>query len=334
MQILITKRIMQTMFIWNALYFRAIKKMQGYSRSRADFIELLYRKYFIMEEENIINWCYGLGERPTDFIMTEWLLDAMPNLYMQDEQIYEYNQFWQKRSMKSCTLFSPIWAVSDLWNIEIDLAEAKEWDEESYNRGRVKDSGWYVAFWVEHICKCWNKSKHWKELWQVAFYSFELKNNSLLKKILDHRYTACIWYRGNAKYNNDKNADWILNNTDRWNSTYGHAVGTIRSVNNNPCRIKDNYKWNKHNIYDVEHNFSDIPCFYDMGYIITKVKEDNLERIKELNEFRTVAIRSIEDLWRMRHLTKDTKFQDELHRMANEERKKLKDIDEQLILLH
>ena len=287
-----------------------------------------------MDEEIIIDWCYWLGERPTDFIMTEWLLDALPKLYQQDEIIFQYNQRKQDWSRKSCTLFSPIWAVSDLWNIEIDLAEAKEWDEESYNNGRKKDSGWLVALWVEHICKCWNKSKHAKELWQIAFYSFDLRDNSLLHKILDHRYTWMTGYDWNAKYNNDKNKDWVLNGTDFWHSTYGHAVNTIWSVNNNPVRITDNYYGtSKYNIYDVEHEFSEIPCFFSRWYIYTKVKEDNMERIKELNEFRTTIIRSIEDLWRMRHLTKDKKFQNELHQMADEERSKLKDIDNQLILL-
>jgi hypothetical protein len=32
--------------------------MKGYSWSRQDFLELLYAKYFTMEEE--INGCYGL----------------------------------------------------------------------------------------------------------------------------------------------------------------------------------------------------------------------------------------------------------------------------------
>ena len=287
-----------------------------------------------LEIKEMPNACLWLGDKPTDFIMTEWLLDAMPKLYQQDEKIYQYNQFNQKRSQKSCTLFSPIWAVSDLWNIEIDLWEIKERDEESYNYWRFVNSGWYVAMWVEHICKMWNKSKHGKELWLVAYYSFELRNNELLKKILDHRYTACIWFRGNQKYQNDKNADWILNGTDWWISTFWHALSTIRSTKN-PARIKDNYYWTtKYNIYEVEHNFSEIPCFYDRWFIITKVKEDNLERIKELNEWRTILIHTIEDNSKMWHMTRDEKYKEELHNMNETNRAKLKDIDNQLILLH
>ena len=291
------------------------------------------RKMTELEIKEMPNGCYWLGEKTTDFIMTEWLLDKMPTLYQQDEIIFQYNQFNQKRSQKSCTLFSPVWAVSDLWNIQIDIDEVKEWDEESYNKGRAKDSGWLVARWVEHICDCWNASKHWKELWKVAFYSFALKDNALLQKIFSKRYTACIGYQWNSTYNADKNKDGILNGVSFGTPTYWHAVSTIRGINT-PARIKDNYyETSKYNIYGVEHEFKDIPCFYDRGYIITKVKEDNLERLKELNVFRTNAILTIEKLWEMRHQTTVQSFRDELHNIANKLRSKVNDIDEQLILL-
>lgn len=290
------------------------------------------RKMTELEIKETPNGCYGLWEKATDFILTEWLLDALPKLYQQDEIIYQYNQFNQKRSQKSCTLFSPIWAVSDLWNTEIDLWEIKEWDQESYNKGRAKDSGWLVAMWVDHICECWNKSKHWKELWQVAYYSFALKDNALLQKIFSKRYTVCTGYQGNSTYNADKNKDWILNGTKFWTYTYWHAVNTIRWINT-PARIKDNYFWSKYNIYDVEHEFKDLACFYERGYIITKVKEDNLERIKELNEMNTILLTLIENNSRMRHLTKDENYRNELHEANELNRKKQKDVEQQLILL-
>lgn len=311
--------------------------MKGYSRSREDFRERLVKKYFIpyqeKMEEIIENGCLGLWEKTTDYILTEWLLDALPTLYQQDEIIYQYNQWKQNWSKKSCTLFSPIGAVSDLWNIQIELAEAKERDQESYNKGRTKDSGWLVALWVDHICECRNKSKHWKELWKVAYYSFALKDNALLQKIFSKRYTVCTGYQWNSTYNADKNKDWILNGTKFWTSTYWHAVNTIRWINT-PARIKDNYfETTKYNIYDVEHEYKDLSCFYERGYIITKVKEDNLERLKELNEMNTILLTLIENNSRMRHLTKDKNYQKELHEANELHRKKQKDVEEQLILL-
>lgn len=286
-----------------------------------------------VEIKEIPDGCLGLGEKPTDFILTEGLLDALPKLYMQDEQIYQYNQFNQKWSQKSCTLFSPVWAVSDLWNIQIDLGEIKEWDEESYNKGRRKDSGWYVAFGVEHICKCWNASKHGKELGKVAYYSFDLSNNALLQAIFNKRYTVCTGFNWNAKYQNDKNADGVLNGTEWGASTFGHAVNTIWGIKT-PARIKDNYVGTtKYNIYDVEHEFSEIKCFFDRGFIITKVKEDNLERLKELNEMNTILLTLIENNSKMRHLTQDENYKKELHEANEINRKKQKDVEQQLILL-
>jgi hypothetical protein len=60
-------------------------------------------------------------------------LDALPTLYQQDEIIYQYNQGTQTWSTKSCTLFSPIGAISDLFNVEIPLSTIKKWDDSSYS---------------------------------------------------------------------------------------------------------------------------------------------------------------------------------------------------------
>lgn len=277
-----------------------------------------------------MDWCLGLGEKQTDFRLTEWLLDALPTLYQQDEIIFQYNQWKQNRSKKSCTVFSPIGAVSDLWNIEIDLWEIKERDEETYNKWRKKDSWWLVALWVGHIVDCWNKSKHWKELGNIAYYSIDLKDNELLQGVFSKRYTVCTWFDGNSAYQNDKNKDGILNWTDWWKSTFGHAVNTIRWINT-PARIKDNYFWTtKYNIYDVEHEFSEIKCFFNRWYVITKVKEDKLEELKRLNEMNTTTVLLIENNSKMRHLTNDVKFREELHRQNNILRQKQKDIENEI----
>lgn len=284
-------------------------------------------------EEEIQNGCLWLWEKPTDYILTEWLLDSLPTLYDQDEIIFQYNQWANKRSSKSCTLFSPIWATSSLFNVEIPLWAIKEWNDESYNHWRLKDQWRLVQLWVDFIVDCWNGSEFWKKYWNVAYYSVALKDYELMKKIHAKRYAICTWYQWNSTYNKDKN-DWILEWTSRWSYTYWHAVQTIWSINENPARIQDNYYGSaKFNIYDVKHKFSEIPCFYERWYVLTKVKEDNLERVKELNEFRTNALLTIETLWKMRHQTTVQSFKDELHNMAEKLRKKVKDIDEQLKLL-
>lgn len=283
--------------------------------------------------ENILplDWCYWLGDTPKDYILTEWLLDALPTLYQQDEKIYQYNQYKQSWSKKSCTVFNAIWWLSDLFNYPFDIWEIKERDEESYNHWRRQNEGWRVQLAIDLYCDMWNKVH--SDLWKVAYYSIDLHDNALVKKILDKRYTICTWYNGNAKYNNDKNDNWVLNGTKFWASTYGHAVNVIRWINT-PARVKDNYfETNKYNIYDIEHNFSEIDCFFLRGFVFTKVKEDNLERLKELNEMNTMLVNMIENNSKMRHLTNDEKYRKELNIMNNANRQKQKDVEQQLILL-
>lgn len=276
-----------------------------------------------------INGCYGLWEKPTDYKLTEWLLDALPTLYQQDEIIFQYNQGTQDWSTKSCTLFSPIGAVSDLFNVEIPLDTIKVWDNDSYSKGRPKNSGWLVSEWVDHITKEWNKSDFAKQYGKVAYYSIDLRDDDLVKKVLDKRYTICTGYNGNATYNKDKR-DWVLDGTEFWTYTYGHAVNAIWGINT-PSRIKDNYyKSVSYNIYDVAHEFSEIPCFFERGYVLTKVAEDALEDIKRLNKMKTLIENMIADNSSMWHLTNSESYRVKLHEMNNLNRQKLVDIENEL----
>ena len=105
--------------------------MKWYSRSRADFLELLYHKYKPMEE---LNGCLWLGAENSDFLLTWWEVDNLPELTQKDDKIFEYNQSWTPH----CTLYSAFGAVSDLFNYEFTQKEIDEMVEESYKRGRIK----------------------------------------------------------------------------------------------------------------------------------------------------------------------------------------------------
>ena len=284
-----------------------------------------------MANKEEINGCLGLWAKETDYKLTEWLLDALPTLYQQDEIIYQYNQGKQSWSQKSCTLFSPISAISSLFNVEIPLTTIKAWDKDSYSNGRIEWEWWLVARWVEHIIDEWNASDFSKKYGKAAFYSIDLKDDNLVKWVLDKRYAICTGYQGNSNYNNDKNKDGVLNWTSFWTPTYWHAVEAIWSINDNPARIQDNYyETAKYNIYDVEHPFSEISCFYDRWYVITKVAEDALEEVKRLNAFRTNLLNAIELNSKMWHQTNDTNYQWILHYMNEKNRKKLQDCENEL----
>ena len=88
--------------------------------------------------EEIENGCLGAGVQPTDYLI-EGFEDKLPVLYKQDDIIYEYNQYNQTWSTKSCTIFSAIGAISDLFNYEFSLDEIKQIDDKSYTLGRVKN---------------------------------------------------------------------------------------------------------------------------------------------------------------------------------------------------
>ena len=271
------------------------------------------------------NGCLGTWVQPTDYLI-EWFEDNLPTLYQQDEIIYEYNQFNQKWSTKSCTIFSAVWAISDLFNYQFSLDEIKEIDDKSYSLGRIKDHWWWVQSAVKLVADWWNE-KH-SDLGKVAYYMVDLTNDDLVADILAKGYTLMTNYQGNATYNKDYKADLILNGTEFGNSTYGHAVN-VRNIKGKRS-VKDSSYGTSYNIYELEHLLREIKCYSSNWYIYTKVSEDALEEIKRLNELKTKIVQVIElnsSLW---HLVNDGNYQIKLHEMNEANRKKLKTVEELL----
>jgi hypothetical protein len=298
--------------------------MRGYSRSKEDFRELLYSKYYIMDE--IENWCLWTGVQATDYTLCDWFEDKLPILYSQDNIIYEYNQYNQTWSTKSCTIFSAIGAISDLFNYEFSLDEIKQIDDKSYTLGRVKNWGWWVQSAVKLVADRWNE-KH-SDLWKVAYYLVDLSDNEKVKEILDKGYTLMTNYQWNSTYNKDYKADLILNGINFWTSTYGHAVN-VRNIKGKRS-VKDSNKGREYNIYELEHKLSEISCYSSNWYLYTKVAEDALEEIKRLNELKTKIVQVIElnsSIW---NLINDTTYKNSLHKMNEDNRKKLKTVEELL----
>jgi hypothetical protein len=299
--------------------------MKGYSRSREDFIEILYTKYFAMFTEEDMNWVLWVGEQTTDYLL-EGFDDALPDLIQQDNIIYQYNQYRQSWSKKSCTVFSALGAISDLFNYEFSLDEIKKVDDMSYSRGRFQDSGWWVQAAVKLVADYWNE--HHKDLWEVAYYRVDKWNESVIKNILDKGYTLMTSFNGNYSYIKDYDSDGILNGTKFWAATFGHAIN-VRKVNWKRC-CKDSAAGTEHNIYELEHLLSEITCYSSNAYIYTKVGENKLTEVKRLNEFRTLLLATIEANSKLRHLTKDEKYKNILHEANNQNRQKVKDCEIEL----
>lgn len=285
------------------------------------------------EPKELENWCLGSWALETDYLLCEWFDDKLPTLYQQDNVIFEYNQNKYSRSKKSCTIFSAVGAMSDLFNYEFPVDEIKQIDDKSYSLGRIANSWWWVQSAVKLVADRWNE--HHKDLWKVAYYRVDVTNDNLVKSILDKWYTIMTNVRGNGKYQMDYLYDDVLNGTDFGSATYWHALSVINYKGKRS--VKDNYKgrlcndWKTDcNIFELEHQIREISVFGTNWYIYTKVAEDALEEVKRLNEFRANLLKAIEINSAMRHQTNDTNYKSILHYVNDKNRKKLSDCDEQL----
>lgn len=288
--------------------------------------------------EELENGCLGIGGQPTDYLICDGFEDALPTLYQQDDVIFEYNQSKQEWSKKSCTIFSAIGAISDLFNYQFTLDEIKEIDDISYTRGRFKNQGRRVQSAVKLVAD--RRNEHHSDLGKVAYYKIDTTNNELVDKILEKGYNIMTNLNGNTKYTLDYLKDAIVNDTDFGSATYWHALNLVtvnlKKIWGKVC-VKDNYKGRTTNngkldcnIYALEHYPSEISVFGVNGYIYTKVAEDALEEVKRLNEFKTNLQKAIDINSAMRHQTNDENYKSILHYVNEKNRKKLSDCEEQL----
>ena len=283
-----------------------------------------------MEELDIIGCLWDWAEE-TDYLLCSWDWDLLPELYDKDEVRYEYNQSKWKWWKVSCTIFAAMWMLSDLINYEFSEEEVKEVDELSYTKWRVRWHWWYVKSAVKLVADWYNNSELSKKYWKVAYYRLSKYDNDIVEECINKLYTIDWNFHPTAEYINDYSKDWMLDWTDFWYDTNWHSVCIISKEWQRS--VKDNYKWNKYNIYWLNNKVSAITNWWWNLYIYTLVKEDNYERIKELNEFKTLLVQTIANNSAMWHKTKDTEYQKKLNEMNNANRKKLADIDEQLKLL-
>ena len=290
-------------------------------------------------EELEVQWCLWDWAEETDYLLCDWDGDLLPELYQQDNIRFEYNQGNQVWSKVSCTIFAAMWMLSDLMNYEFTLDEIKEVDDLSYDNPkyhiRHRWEWWYVKDAVDLVANRWN-SKHW-DLGKVAYYR-TTKYSDVVDASLKKNYTLDTNFCPTVEYAKDYYvSDAVLDGYNFWYKTNWHSVDIIRD---NHRAVKDSYKWRKTadgkkdcNIYELKHPLAKITNFWSYLYIYTKVSEDNYERVKELNEFKTLLVQTIENNSAMWHKTKDPAYRKKLNEMNNANRKKLDDINEQLKLL-
>lgn len=247
----------------------------------------------MVEKLRNINGCLGDGHTDDDWKITWEMLDELPELEIQDQKIFEYNQ----GSSPDCTLYSALGALSDLFNRELTPAHFEEANEESFKRWRVPGEWRYTKDAVDCSCDLW--MKRFPED-KVAYYRISNYDDETIKKVIDKNYSLCTSFNGNSAYNKDRRADGKIDEVHSWPFSYWHAVCLIGREDKK--FVKDNYAWRRENwrytnIYEIVPDISALrksACRQYFSYLIVKVKDEREEDIKRLNKMKNSIDKMIE----------------------------------------
>ena len=283
-----------------------------------------------MEEKLIENGCLWIWESDTDFLLCNGDSDLLPKLYKKDEIRYTYNQYLNKWSYVSCTIFAAVGMASDQTNYQFSYDEIKEIDDTSYNNPdyahiRQRWEWWYVSDAVNHIRKRWNKNEKLVEkYWKLASYRISKYNDLIIEDVINNLYTIDWNLCLTKKYNEDKK-DWMIDDTDFWYKTSWHSVCVVNKEWQRSVKDSGSVPY-----YWLRHKLSEITNFWTYFYVYTLVKEDNYERIKKLNEMKTKILNWIDinsELW---HLTGSEYHMNKVHEMNEFYREWLSYINKEL----
>lgn len=267
------------------------------------------------EEKELVekydNWVLGDWHEDTDWILTEWEIEWLPELVMQDTLRFDYNQWKQTWSKKSCTIFAWMGAISDLMNYEFSLDELKEADELSYTMWRTRWQGWYIKSGVECACKYWN-SKHPDK--PVVFYTIAASDDDKANAIINKNYDLNIWINYTLDYAKDVNDNLCVDRAEKWQTVCWHAICQI--MKDWIKTVKDNYKWSKQQYYKVKVSNEDLwkaGILQNYCYVIVKVWENNLSELKRMEEVKTACLNALEANSKLWNATNDETLRKKLH---------------------
>lgn len=295
--------------------------MKWYSRSRQDFIDLLCKKYVM--DETKYQGCLGDWAEATDYRLCSWDSELLPPLVKKDEIRFSYNQYLNKWSYVSCTIFAAVGMMSDLMNYEFSYDEIHEIDELSYERGRIRGQGWWVQSAVKLVAD-WRNERHPDK--QVAYYRISKYDDDIMENCLDKLY-ALDWNQHlTDEYYKDRE-DWMIDWTDFGTLTNWHSICITKK--DWQRSVKDSWSIP---YYWLKNKVSKITNFWPNFYIYVPVG-DRLEEVKRLNEMKTECLNCIESLWKIWNLTNEKNFREILHYTANKLRDKVKICTDMLIEL-
>lgn len=278
-----------------------------------------------MANYEISDGAISFWEQETDFLISGNV--EIPPLSLLDNVRYEYNQ----KNTLHCTLYWPIWALSDLMNYQFTQTDIDEIVAESVKRGKPINKWRLTQLGVACVCD-WRNSKFPEK--PVVYYRLDAKTINFTDA-LKKQHTVVMTYKGNAAYNLDVYDDCIVEWEDFRPSTYGHCVTWIRLDGNG---IKDNYagRKGKNGIDTNQYKIKDLlklidnHVFYDMAYLILPQQTKSPEEIKRLMDMKALLNNKITINETLRHMTNDDRYKDVLHEENNISREKLTDIELEL----
>lgn len=279
-----------------------------------------------------INGCLWDWATESDYRITGEMITNLPKLEKQDQIIFEYNQ----GDSLDCTIYSALWACSDLLNIEITQEQIDEAVEESYNRWRTPWKWRLVKEAVNLAC-----DMIYKWFWiKLVYYRINNRWDDEIKEVIGKNYSLCTSFNWDSSYQKDRKDNGRIDNSHTWPFTYWHAVCLIEREGKK--FVKDNYKGRRENgyftnIYEVVPEISTLRrdgCWQNFSYLIIQVKDEKEEDIKRLNKMKNLIEQidtaidvSIPLNSDMRENTHDEEYQKQLH-IVNEALRKLKTMNE------
>lgn len=260
----------------------------------------------------LVDWVLWDGHEDTDFQLTYEEIEWLPPLFLQDDVRYDYNQWKQTWSKKSCTIFSAIWAISDLWNYKFPISEIKEYDDLSYTLGRKDWYWWYTKDAIDMACKKWTKDH---PDMPVVYYYVPSYDDAKVNKIIEKNYDFNISFNYTKDYVLDLAEDMCIDRAERNTHTLvSHAVCQIYK---DWCKmVKDNYAGTKDQYYRINVSNKDLQVagiLHVWWYVIVKVAENNYAELKRMEKVKVACLNALEMNSALRHATNDETLKKKLH---------------------
>lgn len=162
-------------------------------------------------------------EIDSDILLLEWeneLLTKLSRVPTVDKIIHSYNQYLQKETTSACTLYSPLSAISSLYNRLFTKDEIMSmWSYAVKNSWYKQGVGNYAETGVKTVCKRWNDNNPSQKV--VYFKTYQGSEEA--KKAVMKGYALCSSIGWNNDYSKDR-YDGNIDNKKFWKQTYWHAI--------------------------------------------------------------------------------------------------------------